>query len=138
MTGTPGRKAKPEEYAYSWFMPAPGSDQSKQQMAPDGPSPDASSPQEEGPHEEAAVVSATPAGQPHERAEHSGSMTGKLKGMSITQMRIAGLGGWGAVAATGAALLLMESSPSLEVHLGALSGVWMAVSLAIWFLPSKL
>jgi hypothetical protein len=45
---------------------------------------------------------------------------------------------WTAIAGAGAITAYLEASPSMTMQMGALGGVWLAVSAAVWFLPSKL
>jgi hypothetical protein len=58
--------------------------------------------------------------------------------LSASQLRIAGLAGWSIVAGGGAIALLVGPGPILGLRLGAIGGVWAAVSALVWFLPGKL
>jgi hypothetical protein len=139
MSSRTRQKAQQEEYTYSWFLPAPGSEHSVQLR--DVPQDSAETEQlEQGATPEVQGHGDLVAAQAGEgrTASTEGSIFSRVKGMGVSQMRVVGLVGWSAVAAAGVAFVLSSSGPSMGLHLGALGGVWVAASAAIWFLPSKL
>jgi hypothetical protein len=129
MTNTPTRKAKTDTYTYSWFLPAPGDNPTT------GPAP---------PPEDASAGSPSQAAElaVHSQVRERGpgflrhfSLSGILSSDS-GKVRIIGLFGWSDVAGAAMALTVARSGSSLQV--GAIAGIWLAISAVIWILPTKL
>jgi len=122
------QKNKPETFAYSWFMPAPGGEteprtgMDETAEAGSGKSGD-----------QTGYVTEVPA-QPSDSTEKKQPFSGVL---GRVQPKIIGLIAWSGVAATGMALLLTRSGPFPGLLVGALAGVWAAVAAIIWLLPSN-
>jgi hypothetical protein len=116
MTNTSTRKPKQENYAYSWFLPAPGNNSHTE--------PHNHAPEVEMQHEQAHPTPVRP--------------SARARQMDPTRVKMAGLIGWSAVVAVGATILLMRAGPFPAFQVSALGGVWLAVSAGIWFLPKYL
>lgn len=117
------REVKSEMYAFTYSVPATTNESSETQ-----------------PVEES---NATPAEVPPEDATSVDTkpqvfILRVLKNLDLSKLRTFGLLGWTAIAAAGAVAVVLESGPGLGIQLGTLTGVWFAVSVAIWFLPAKL
>ena len=133
MSSPQARKQKAESYAYSWFLPAPGSNGSviAAQMPLAGQRPLAPKAESQ---ETIAMEART------EAWRHSGGVVQtkvSAKGWSVdsTKLRIGGIAGWSAVAGTGAVLLSTRAGTFPGVQLGVLAVVWLAVSAAVWYVP---
>jgi hypothetical protein len=130
-----GRKPKPESYAYSWFLPAEGHNGSAIVSHEVIPDPEASAAEAED-SEIVAMEART------EKWRHSGenvhkSVTGSWW-IDLTRLRFAGIAGWSAMAAVGGLMLSTRAGPFPGLQLGILGGVWVGISVLIWFLPKKL
>ena len=135
MSSPQGRKAKSESYAYSWFLPAPGSNGSLLtiQVPPRELEESGKPANSEFKAQEART----------EQWRHSGKIAhpapqSKLQGLDVAKLRVAGVAGWSALAGTGAVLLSTRGGAFPGFQLGVLGGVWIAVSAAVWFLPGIL
>jgi hypothetical protein len=134
MPNPPTRKTKTEAYTYSWFLPAPGAN------PPTGPAPAPEDPPAESPGQvEELAVQAQVRGRglafPRLAFPRLSALSGVLKSDS-RKIRLIGLFGWSDVAAVGMALTMARSGSSLQV--GAIAGLWLAISAVIWILPTKL
>jgi len=133
-----GRKPKSEAFAYSWFMPAPGSEGQKQtQQAGPMPEPYPDPERLDQPLEIASAVQ-TRAKNAHSRPPNQSSGSSLLSVTNFRQPRFLGILGWSGVAGIGLAEVLIKAGPFPGIQVGALGGVWLAISALIWFLPSKL
>ncbi|HUK80115.1 MAG TPA: hypothetical protein VLU91_05580 [Nitrososphaerales archaeon] len=135
MSSPQGRKAKPDSYAYSWFLPAEGHGglQVVSQMPPPEPEATSLGPQ----NEQIAAMNARTDEWRHSGTARPQSVKRSLAPDSVT-MRLAGVAGWSAMAGTGAFVLLERSGSFPGLQLGVLTGVWLGVSAAIWLLPGIL
>jgi len=136
MSSPQGRKPKSESYEYSWFLPAGGRNNPAvitrltpaEEEAPVG----------EGRSSEIAAMQARTeqwrrSGE-HRAVRHQAGS----KGIDSTMIRVAGMVGWSAVAGSGAVLLASRAGQYPSTQLGILAGVWIGVSVAIWFVPALL
>jgi hypothetical protein len=131
MSSTPGHKPKSDSYAYSWFLPAPGTNGSANGWRVPVAEP------------EAAETRSPEIAEQEKRTEawrHSAekkSAPPLLGSLSVSQriIGVVGVIGWSAVAGTGAAFLIARASEFPTTQIGILAGVWVGVSAAIWFMP---
>jgi len=133
MSAEQASKPKSDSYAYSWFLQAPGNNGSV--IAPQAP-PAETTPAEAPESELQAQEART------EEWRHSGnSQQGVARaGIRLDQavIRLVGVAGWSAVAGAGAILLANKAGGAPPIQMGILGGVWVGVSLAIWFIPGLL
>lgn len=131
-TTAQARKTKAESYAYSWFLPAPGT--ANPVNAPPAPPP-------EDPEMQARRAELEAEEFRTEQWRHPARIVSRASraGFSFNQnvVRIGGVAGWSAVAGTGALILATRANPP-PTQLGILAVVWLGVSAAIWFLPGIL
>ena len=133
MSSPQGRKSKSESYAYSWFLPAEGHNGSVivTQVLP--------SELEAPPNTINPVFTAMEART--EEWRHSGEKAKsaqKSPTFSPTTLRLAGIGGWSAMAATVGVLLPAKLGYFPGFQLGILAVAWAGISAAIWFAPGIL
>jgi len=134
MSSTQVRKPKSENYAYSWFLPASAHNGQTSVLQVPPPVPEAAV--ERGRSSEIAAMEART-----EQWKHSGEIkhrTQKSQGISPPTLRLAGVAGWSAIAAAGAVVLASRAGPFPGVQLGVLGGVWVGISVLVWFLAGKL
>ena len=136
MSSTQARKPKSESYAYSWFLPASAHNGSATVLQAPPTEPLASASRGES-SEMAARQART------EQWKHSGQAKGKSaapKSMKFSPptLRVAGVAGWSAIAGAGAVILATRSGPFPGVQMGILGGVWVGVSVLVWYFVGKL
>jgi len=135
MSSAQGRKPKPENYAYSWFLPADGHNGSA--VVSQVPPPELESAAMGPENSQAAAMKART-----DEWRHSGATRHKSARRSVShdmlKLRLAGIGGWSAIAGSGAALLATRAGPFPGLQLGVLAGVWIGVAAAIWLVPGIL
>jgi len=129
------QKPKSESYVYSWFLPADGHNTSA--VAIQMPSPELEADPEETRNSQVAAMEART-----EEWRHSGSTRHQSASRTLTfssmRLRLAGIGGWSAIAGVGAAALFSRAGPLPRFQLDVLGWVWLGVSVAIWFVPGIL
>lgn len=125
------QKNKPEAFAYSWFMPAPGSET---EPVPEAAETAESGKDSETPEDQTGYY-ADVSSQPSNPTVKKQSLSGVLR---MVKPRTVGLVAWSGVAAVGMAAILARSGPFPGLQVGAVAGVWAAVAAVIWILPSKL
>jgi hypothetical protein len=135
MSSTQG-KPKPESYAYSWFLPAEGHNGSASVLHVVFPDPEVDAAKAE--NSEVVEMEVRT-----EKWRHSGETKHQTAAqvswlLEPTRLRLAGIGGWSAIAAVGGLMLSMRAGPFPGVQIGILGGVWVGISALIWFLPQKL
>jgi len=135
MSSPQGRKAKPESYAYSWFLPAEGHKGMAVvvQMVPQEPEAASPGPQ----NEQMAAMKARTDEWRHSGTARPQSVKRSMAPDSVS-LRLAGVAGWSAMAGTGAFVLFERAGSFPGLQLGVLTGVWLGVSAAIWLLPGIL
>ena len=141
MTGS-SPKPEPESYTYSWFLPAPGSEYSeppsKVDDLPDRAEPEVPSEANETPTLYKAARGLNGLLQGNSPREPKSAYSVRPTKINASKLRFGGIVVWSALAGAGLVASLMEGSSLLGIQIGAIAGVWIAVSAAIWLLPSKL
>ncbi len=122
MTAASDRKSKSQDYEYSWFLPANGG---KEPTRAEQQSQDVEVLSEPGRSQGTA-----PPGQ--------ASTAARSWKVNPARVKAAGIIGWSAVVATGAAFLVIRTGTFPIMQGAALGGVWMTVTAAIWFVPRYL
>lgn len=122
------RKPNEELYTYSWYLPVGGNDGQRDSQG-GGQGAGVVEQQAETAASESSASTATPEelGSPGSRSTHT-----------TYSVRLVGLVFWSAATGVGLIVLLGTQSPVHMANVGALAGVWAAISALIWFLPGKL
>jgi len=136
MSSTERGKLKPDNYEYSWFLPAGGNSGSV--IVAQGPPSEREVDPAQGEDSELKAMQART-----EKWRHSGK-NGHQPGaptlwhIDTMKLRFAGIAGWSVMAAIGGLLLSTRAGPFPGAQLGLLGAVWVGISALIWFVPKKL
>jgi len=136
MSSTEGGKLKPDNYEYSWFLPAGGNSGSV--IVAQGPPSEHGADPAQGEDSELKAMQARTEKWRHsgENGHQTGAPT--LRHIDTMRLRLAGIAGWSAMAAVGGLVLSMRAGAFPGTQLGILGGVWVGVTALIWFIPKKL
>lgn len=121
------QEPKGDAHAYPWFFPSEGNGT--------GETNDASSVRgqagEAGADPEGELTRSGPSshGRPHS------PLKANVPGNHL-RLRVVEVLGWSAFAAAGTAELASRPGPFPGLQVGLMAGVWLAVSAAVWFLPT--
>jgi hypothetical protein len=130
-----------ESYAYSLFVPAEGSfDPAPPVQAAFSQEADQEAPTSHPGAEQTSLIRrvTTVWNQEVRTVKSKRSVASLFQKLKFSRLQTIALIAWTAIAGAGAITAYLEASPSMTMQMGALGGVWLAVSAAVWLLPSRL